>query len=151
MPDAGRLDVAFAELWPEMNAPQQLSPPLRIDIMRPAERIDSGQPVTFIGKASGRVPAYIGGCTIWHAIQFGDGKRCFGQLFEITSPLGRRGSLAKQGDSGAWILDRNVNLNSWVGMLIAAVPNGDRAYCCTAEDILNASRGVTPPGLVIVK
>jgi hypothetical protein len=88
---------------------------------------------------SGGIP--LGGCTIWYSINFPDGPRCFGGLFEIVAPHGMSLPLARRGDSGVWIVDQILSTRSWNGMLISAVPDGDRAYCCFAQDILEVCQG----------
>jgi hypothetical protein len=149
-PNAGRLDVALAELLPEMAGGPELVVLPRIKSVRRARGMTPLQSVAFVGKVSGRVPAYLGACTIWMSIDFADGRRCFGSLFEVVAPSGRRGPLARKGDSGAWILDRPIDCGCWVGMLIAAASDSDRAYCCFAQDILEGFGSAFPAGLALV-
>ncbi len=146
IPNAGRLDVAVAEILPGA----QLADLPKVSAIRFVRNMISYQRVSFVGKVSGHVSAYIGGCTIWYQIKFPDGSRCFGELFEIIAPNGARRPLARGGDSGAWIEDNPASSPCWNGMLIAALPGGDRAYCCFAQYILEACKNVFPDGLALI-
>ena len=149
-PDAPRLDLAVAELYPD-TVPKSIFAVLpRVETIRVAASMTPYNPVSFTGKISGRTSAFLGGCTIWHSLKFADGMRCFGSIFEITCPEGRRGPLARKGDSGAWIMDNIGGLNCWCGMLIAAYEDNDRAYCCFAQDILEACQNKLPGESVLV-
>jgi hypothetical protein len=150
MPLAGRLDVAVAELSSDAQLPDTAAAQTNLSTVRLAASMSPFQPVSFTGKMSGAVAAYLGGCTIWHSIRFADGFRCFGSLFEIVAPSGRPRPLARGGDSGAWVVDHTLSAPSWNGMLISAVQDGDRAYCCFAQHILEACRNRFPEGLSFI-
>jgi hypothetical protein len=114
---------------------------------RQARQMDTSDPVFFVGKVSGRVEAELGGVTMWDKIDFADGPRCFGRIFELRFPQHQyvNADLARSGDSGAWILSEIDNLLSWDGMLIAG--DGGRAYGCFAEAILSECQArVLPNG-----
>jgi hypothetical protein len=98
-PNADCLDVAIAEIVPGAPGVIKLRPQAKVETVRLAESMTPFQPVSFAGKVSGSVPAYLGGCTIWHSIAFPDGMRCFGDIFEIVAPEGWARPLARHGDS----------------------------------------------------
>ncbi len=150
MPNGASLDVAVAEILPGGPLSEHFTDQPRWVTLRLACSMTPNDRVSFTGKVSGRVSAYLGGCTIWHSINFADGPRCFTGLFEIVAPRGARRPLAKKGDSGAWIEDFPADPACWNGMLVSAVPDGDRAYCCFAEHILEACSLKFPAGLALV-
>ncbi len=147
---AGRLDLAVAEVSPDAQWSGEGINGNNLTTARLATSMSSFQPVSFTGKVSGSVAAYLGGCTIWYSINFPDGPRCFGGLFEIVAPHGMSLPLARRGDSGVWIVDQILSTRSWNGMLISAVPDGDRAYCCFAQDILEVCQGWFPEGVSFI-
>lgn len=138
-PTARGLDVAVAEVFPEAIWNNQPTALPKLSTVRNPSSMTPFQPVSFSGKVSGPTSAYLGGCTIWHSIKSSDGFRCFGTLFEIVAPTGSPLPLARHGDSGAWVVDGALgSAYCWNGMVISAVPNRDRAYCCFAQHILDA-------------
>jgi hypothetical protein len=67
-------------------------------------------PITFIGSSSGGVAAEVGGLCMSYEIAVAGQPHCFCDLFEMTPPrpwyLNR--SLARGGDSGAWVINRGA-------------------------------------------
>ena len=138
-PDAGRLDIAVAELQENVSvagAPDR--------VRGPAQMLRF-QPVMFTGKTSGTVEAQLNAVTVWQEFYthpFGDGPagfRCFGGVFELAGREDDNSPVAAGGDSGAWIVDDLDGLRSWNGVVIAT--QGNRAYACFAERLLEAVRG----------
>jgi hypothetical protein len=138
-PDAGRLDIAIAEVGTD-----ELERSFLPNRVRAISQIHRFQSVMFRGKESGSVAAQMNSATVWQEIytqNFGDGPegfRCFGDIFELASPQGDVAPIAVEGDSGAWVTDEVGALRNWVGVLIGN--QGTRAYGCFAEHILNAVR-----------
>jgi hypothetical protein len=125
-PQAETLDVAATEILPSRFDRSQLpSPPSAI---RPPETMSPLQPVFFVGKQSGYREAVIGGTTLWHEVEFHDGVRCFGTLFQLLPPPGERRPLAVPGDSGAWVMDRADAFTCWDGIVMAS--DGSSAFAC---------------------
>ena len=138
-PGAPRLDLAVAELH-EPPGTHGLYPEKSVDGVRDPARMNPYQPVTLVGKVSGRVEAQLVGVTAWHELLFPDERGeyipyCFGSLLEISDPQGDRGELVRTGDSGAWIVDEVGGMRLWNGMLVARL--GTRAYGCYAQFILD--------------
>src|SRR5262249_31034468 len=97
LPNAGRLDVAVAEVDPSETARLKVSPCAQL--VRRAAKMHPYQRVSFIGKESGRVDAQLSAVTLWHEIEFRDfgegpsGVRCFGTIFEMSDLRGDRQQL----------------------------------------------------------
>jgi hypothetical protein len=111
------------------------------------------QPVSFVGKVSGKVNAQMNCVSLWQEIlteDFGDGPsgwRCFGELFELAGRSGDVRPIAAEGDSGAWVIDEVEGLRSWDGVVVAN--QGTRAYGCFAEYIMDAIRAQPEFGLAL--
>jgi hypothetical protein len=156
LPDAGRLDVALAECKPIPSAADGVRPTPSCDALRRAIKMVPYQPVAFIGKESGWVDAQLSGATLWLEIEFEDfgdglaGPRCFGTLFELSDFAGDRRTVARPGDSGAWVFDNSDGLRCWNGILIAR--QGHRAYGCYADLVMQSLSASPqfPGGLAIV-
>lgn len=103
--------------------------------------------VTFTGKVSGVVEAKIGALTLWDQINFADGTRCFGRIFEIN-PVNRqyvREELAKPGDSGSMVVLEINSIVKWYGLVVSC--DGGKAYACFAEYIMDDCRKKFPEPL----
>jgi hypothetical protein len=159
VPDAGRLDVAVAELY--AGAPRANGGPHRV---RAIAQIHPFQPVIYGGIVSGTVEAQINALTIWQEFLFHPfedrpfgasywdepkGFRCFGRIFELAGRRGDLAPVAKEGDSGAWVVDEVHGLKSWDGILIGQ--QGMRAYGCFADRVVESLRGHPefPDGLAL--
>ncbi len=151
--DAGRLDVAVAEIHPPHTS-NPIEPVSIAHRLRQVRNINTYQQVFFDGKVSGRVQAQINAVTIWMPIDLEDygvgrGQHCFGNIFQLAPQDERHGHVAQSGDSGAWILDRYGDLNCWNGILIAK--QGRYGYGCYAEYVLDACKASRefPGGLAL--
>ncbi len=146
-PDAGRLDMAVAEVDAEWGARTGQNLRTASDV-RLKNQMEQDAVVYFRGKESGRVNARISGVSIWKEIQtpdFGtgfEGRRCFNGLIELMSVNGDGSYVARPGDSGAWIFDNDGSLQRWNGMIIAS--HGRRAVATIAEYMMNAVRQQYP-------
>jgi hypothetical protein len=151
-PDAARLDLAVAESTVNVESLREMGAVTMANLIRPIVAIRKHDPVTFTGKTRGLIEAKVGALTLWDQIEFPDGVRCFGRIFEIKSPTRQyiREDLAYPGDSGSWIVFQVGDLVAWYGMVISC--DGGQAYGCFAEYILeecNAS-GVFAGGLKLL-
>jgi hypothetical protein len=103
--------------------------------------MDQNDPVRFFGQKSQGVQAKTAELNIWKELEINYTRTCFSDLFVIDHPsypyIGT--SLAQPGDSGAWIVTQSRGTVTWDGMLIGG--DGIRAYCCFAENIMNALAG----------
>lgn len=148
-PDAGRLDLAIAELTASTEWLQTAEIATAVNCFHPIEAIRKNDLVSFLTKR-GRIEARIGALTLWDQIEFPDGVRCFGHIFEIKPPTREyiRQDLAQPGDSGSWLVCQLGDLVTWYGMVISC--DGGQAYACFAEYILDeckACSSVFPDGL----
>jgi hypothetical protein len=100
-------------------------------------RVDAMLPfrvVCFLGKESGPRLAEVKSAVIFQCIKYEDGFRCFGRLIELQHPNNPFARTAREGDSGAWLVDAEDDLVSWHGMLLGV--QGPTAYACFAEDMM---------------
>ena len=149
-PDAGRLDLAVAELFDGESLSTE-----SLDRVKSISDLQRFQNVTFTGRSTGKVDARLNALSIWNEMKtpaFGDGPagwRCFGGIFELMGRKGDKSQIAASGDSGAWVVDQFGGLKSWIGMLIGK--QGTRAYGCFAQHILQAIQGSPqfPEGLIL--
>lgn len=149
-PSAVRLDMAVAELSVNVAALTKLGVLTTANHLQGIAGIRKNDPVTFTGKARGRIPAKVGALTLWDQIEFPDNVvRCFGRLFEIRARTRQyvRQDLAQGGDSGSWLVRRVDELVSWYGMVISC--DGGQAYACFSEYMLDECNrcGIFPGGL----
>jgi hypothetical protein len=87
-----------------------------------------------MGKESGPRLAEVQAATAFQCIRYEDGFRCFKRLLTLQHLLDPFKRVAREGDSGSWIIDAEDGLVSWHGMVIAV--QGPIAYACFAEDIM---------------
>lgn len=98
--------------------------------------MDQDDPVDFVGYKSGHVKAKTAEFNIWKELKINGVATCYSDLFvidHVNYPYIAT-SLAKPGDSGAWIASTSGAAVWWDGMLIGG--DGIRAYCCFAENIM---------------
>jgi hypothetical protein len=140
-PDALRLDLAVAELSVGSDVLAQMGFVTTAKAVGAIEAIRKHDRVSFTGKTRGRINAKIGALTLWDEVEFADGVRCFGRIFEIKSPTRQyvREDLAQPGDSGSWLVFEHDDLVTWYGMVMAC--DGGQAYACFAEYILDECNG----------
>lgn len=134
---APSVDVAVAEVdgqvvvntgIPRIGAPSSIAA---------IQDIGQEDPVRFYGHKSRRRAARVAEATLWKELSIDGVAVCFSDLFAIEHPsynhLTR--SLARGGDSGAWVVDTSGGTAVWYGMLIGG--DGVRAYCCYAENVMS--------------
>lgn len=146
-PNAARIDLAVAELSVDADSLRKVGRVTIPNAVRPIPAIRKNDRVTFTGKTRGRVDAKVGALTLWDQVEFPDGFRCFGRLFELKSPTRDyvREDLASPGDSGSWVVFQVDNLTVWYGMVISC--DGGQAYACFADYILEeCNSSVAFPG-----
>jgi hypothetical protein len=109
----------------------------KISGISPIGSIGQNDPVNFVGYASSHVNAVVSELNIWKEIKISNSPVCFGDLMVLDHPSYNyiTVSLAKPGDSGAWVVNTSNNVATWDGMLIGG--DGIRAYCCFSENIMN--------------
>jgi hypothetical protein len=148
-PNAARLDLAVAELAAHADSLSTIGSVTIANTIRPIAAIRKNDRVTFTGKTRGRVEAKVGALTLWDQIEFPDGVRCFGRVFQLKSPIHEyvREDLANPGDSGSWVVFQMDGLVVWYGMVISC--DGGQAYACFADYILEDcnSCGAFPGGV----
>jgi hypothetical protein len=146
-PDAARLDLAVAEL--NVGVDLLYGAVAEVNDLRSIVAIRKNDRVVFTGKTRGPIGAKVGALTLWDQIEFPDGVRCFGRIFEIKLPARAYVSedLAHPGDSGSWVVFQLGDLVTWYGMVISC--DGGQAYACFAEYILKECNrcGAFPGGL----
>jgi hypothetical protein len=148
-PNAVRLDLAVAELTIGVDELREMGVVTTVNTVRSIVAMRKNDRVIFTGKRTGRIESKIGALTLWDQIEFPDGTRCFGRIFEIKSPTREyiRADLAHPGDSGSWIVFQMDDRVAWYGMVISC--DGGQAYACFADYILEECKGcgVFPGGL----
>jgi hypothetical protein len=151
-PNAARLDLAVAELTVDPSSLRNLGTIATANTIRPIPAIRKNDRVTFTGKTRGRIDAKVGLLTLWDQIEFADGVRCFGRVFELKLPTREyvREELASPGDSGSWVVFQVGDLVVWYGMVISC--DGGQAYACFADYILEECNtcGVFPGGVRLI-
>lgn len=151
-PSASRVDMAVAELAIDEDSLARVGTVTRVNNIRPITAIRKNDRVTFTGKTKGRVDARIGALTLWDQIEFPDGVRCFGRIFEIKLPTREyvRQDLAHPGDSGSWVVFQVGDVVAWYGMVISC--DGGQAYGCFAQYILDEcnTSGAFPGGIELL-
>ncbi len=149
VPDATRLDLAVAELGVGADLLHGMGAITTVNDLRPIVAMRKNDRVTFTGKTRGRIDAKMGSLTLWDQVEFLDGVRCFGRIFEIKLPSRAyvREELAHPGDSGSWVVFQLGEIVTWYGMVISC--DGGQAYACFAEYVLEECNrcGVFPGGL----
>jgi hypothetical protein len=144
-PNASRLDLAVAEV--NLAQLSEFSVVKLVNGIRPIKLIRKNDLVSFTGKTRGPVEAKVGALTLWDQIEFPDGVRCFGRIFELKSRTREyiREDLAHPGDSGSWVIFDDGELTTWYGMVISC--DGGQAYACFSAYILEAcNRSTVFPG-----
>lgn len=146
-PQLRSIDVAIAQLTvpdAELFEMGTVTIPNKIAAVSEIRKNDR---VTFTGKVSGLVEARIGKLTLWDQVNFIDGVRCFGRVFELK-PVDRqyvRQALAKPGDSGSMVVLKINDVVTWYGIVFSC--DGGEAYACFAEYIMADSRNYLPEPL----
>jgi hypothetical protein len=104
----------------------------------PIAHMGQGDAASFYGNVSKHVRAKIKEVTIWKEIKVGKTSYCFKDIFVLEDTIFHyvAADLAKKGDSGAWVVNTSAGFASWDGMLVGG--DGQNAYCCYAENIMNA-------------
>ncbi|HTQ39694.1 MAG TPA: hypothetical protein VMJ32_11745 [Pirellulales bacterium] len=146
-PNAESLDVSITKLDEGIETLRGTGEVSSVQRVKPIREMQPYDQVHFRGQASGYVNGQLGGVVIWYQIEFNDGPRCFGRIFEIKSTPPRYifHELARPGDSGAWIFSMLGEATEWNGMLIGC--DGANAYACFAETILGECNSSFPGGL----
>ena len=82
---------------------------------------------------------------MWKEIKIQGVPVCFGDLFVLDHPTHQyiTTSVAKPGDSGAWVINTSGGVVAWDGMLIGG--DGVRAYCSYSENIMNTLTNANQP------
>jgi hypothetical protein len=148
-PDAARVDLAVAQLTVGFDSLRETGAITTPSSVQAISNIRKNDRVSFVGKTRGRIEAKIGALTVWDQIEFTDGVRCFGRIFEVKSPTRQyvREELAYPGDSGSWITFQVDELAMWYGMVISC--DGGQAYACFGEYILDEC-GAVDGGLKLI-
>ncbi|PSK94170.1 hypothetical protein B0I18_101323 [Taibaiella chishuiensis] len=136
-PDLHSIDIALAEMTTSPNRIKNLNKLAKADKIAKISEMSPNMKVSFTGKSSGTVEARLGPLTLWDQIEFEEGKRCFGRIFQLK-PLGRQyiySPLARHGDSGSWITQTDGVSTAWCGVVIAT--GEGRAEACFSETIIS--------------
>ena len=135
-PNAPVVDVAMVTVDQATAASISLPGLGRVTVDTPIADMDQDDPVDFVGYKSRHVQAKTAELSVWKELQINGVATCYSDLFVIDHVnypyIGT--SLAKPGDSGAWIVSTAGAAVRWDGMLIGG--DGIRAYCCFAENIM---------------
>lgn len=113
----------------------------RVAFTRPIKTISPYMNVEFDGATSKLVKCQTSCLCVWHVVDIGGIAHCFGDLMELRRPPGwaSKWTLAKSGDSGAWVIaPRNGPGADWFGMILAS--DGAQCYACFADSVLREAR-----------
>ena len=139
------LDLAIAEISAGANVTPAFGELGKVVHLTRVADMTSDDGVVFLGARSKRpVLAKIGALNVWREVQIAGQSHCMGDMFILESRRYTyiRQDLAKNGDSGAWVISNDNDLVAWDGMVVAG--DGASVYCSFAEQIVDTCREMLP-------
>lgn len=134
-PQAEMLDLAAAELYDNVSIDPEIPQVGPVAALNQIVNLNPRDEVLFVGRTSGRREARLTSLSVWDKVDILGQTCCLRDLFVMSHrpPYYLNTSLARGGDSGAWVVNVLNNVVGWDGMLIA--DDGAQAYGCFAENI----------------